>query len=145
MSELPEAIPAATLVLMREGGGGAPELLVTERTGQMAFAAGALVFPGGRIDEDDHRTARGLDLPDAAARVAAILGAASARSGASKAALRRSSASIRPPGKTSAPAANAMPPVRSVTSSSGGPPPRSRISTSVAAGIGAGSADIAPC
>jgi len=56
MSDLPEAIPAATLVLMRARGDGPPELLVTERTGHMAFAAGALVFPGGRIDADDHRT-----------------------------------------------------------------------------------------
>jgi 8-oxo-dGTP pyrophosphatase MutT (NUDIX family) len=72
MSALPDPIPAATLVLMRERTGGPPELLLTERTGQMAFAAGALVFPGGRIDADDHRTALGFDLPDAAARIAAI-------------------------------------------------------------------------
>ncbi|HYI48978.1 MAG TPA: NUDIX hydrolase [Allosphingosinicella sp.] len=74
MSELPDPIPAATLVLMRARAGGPPELLVTERTGAMAFAAGALVFPGGRIDADDHRTAEFLapDLPDAAARIAAI-------------------------------------------------------------------------
>src|SRR3954462_12899384 len=70
MSDLPEPIPAATLVLMREVADGPPELLVTERTGQMAFAAGALVFPGGRIDADDHFT-RDL-LGSAAARVAAI-------------------------------------------------------------------------
>ena len=38
----------------------------------MAFAAGALVFPGGRIDPDDHETAAGFALPDAAARIAAI-------------------------------------------------------------------------
>jgi len=70
MPDLPEAIPAATLVLMRERAGGPPELLVTERTGQMAFAAGALVFPGGRIDADDHLTAEltGTDP----ARIAAI-------------------------------------------------------------------------
>jgi 8-oxo-dGTP pyrophosphatase MutT (NUDIX family) len=74
MTDLPDPIPAATLVLMRERAGGPPELLVTERTGQMAFAAGALVFPGGRIDADDHRTAEWLApaLPDAAARIAAI-------------------------------------------------------------------------
>jgi 8-oxo-dGTP pyrophosphatase MutT (NUDIX family) len=72
MTELPDAIPAATLVLMREAAAGPPELLVTERTGRMAFAAGALVFPGGRIDPDDHESAAGFALPDAAARIAAI-------------------------------------------------------------------------
>jgi len=74
MPELPPAIPAATLVLMRERAGAPPELLMTERTGEMAFAAGALVFPGGRIDDDDRRSAALLapDLEDAAARIAAI-------------------------------------------------------------------------
>jgi len=72
MSELSEPIPAATLVLMRARDGGPPDLLVTERTGTMAFAAGALVFPGGRIDAEDHRAAEGFALPDAAARIAAI-------------------------------------------------------------------------
>lgn len=72
MTDLSEPIPAATLVLMRAAAAGPPELLVTERTGRMAFAAGALVFPGGRIDEDDHRTAAPFAMPDAAARIAAI-------------------------------------------------------------------------
>ena len=73
MSDLPEPIPAATLVLMREVGRGPPELLVMERTGHMAFAAGALVFPGGRIDPEDRDLAtRFPELDDAAARIAAI-------------------------------------------------------------------------
>jgi len=73
MSDLPEAIPAATLVLMRPGDEG-PELLFIERAKTMAFAAGALVFPGGRIDEDDHILAAriGGGIEDAAARIAAI-------------------------------------------------------------------------
>jgi 8-oxo-dGTP pyrophosphatase MutT (NUDIX family) len=70
MSDLPDPIPAATLVLMRARESGPPELLVTERTGTMAFAAGALVFPGGRIDADDHRTAELFETD--AAKVAAI-------------------------------------------------------------------------
>jgi 8-oxo-dGTP pyrophosphatase MutT (NUDIX family) len=65
-----EAIPAATLILVRERSGASPELLMVERAGGMAFAAGALVFPGGRIDEADRQLA-GSASADAAA-VAAI-------------------------------------------------------------------------
>lgn len=73
MSDLPQPIPAATLVLMRERAGAAPELLMMERTGDMAFAAGALVFPGGRIDAEDGTSAAAFpDYSDAAARIAAI-------------------------------------------------------------------------
>src|SRR5947209_15117956 len=72
--ELPPPIPAATLILMRPAGSRPPEILIMERAQTMAFAAGALVFPGGRIDADDHETAarHGPHLPDGAARVAAI-------------------------------------------------------------------------
>lgn len=72
--DLPEAIPAATLILMRPApAGGPPEILMLERAETMAFAAGALVFPGGRIDPEDHALAeRFPDLPDSAARIAAI-------------------------------------------------------------------------
>jgi 8-oxo-dGTP pyrophosphatase MutT (NUDIX family) len=74
MSDLPEPIPAATLVLMRPGSdGGAPELLIMERAETMAFAAGALVFPGGRIEPGDEAAAAAFPgVPDAAARIAAI-------------------------------------------------------------------------
>ena len=65
-----EAIPAATLILVREQQRGTPELLMVERSGGMAFAAGALVFPGGRIDDADRRL--GDDLGIEAAAVAAI-------------------------------------------------------------------------
>ncbi len=72
--DLPEAIPASTLILMRPAAaGGPPEILMLERAETMAFAAGALVFPGGRIDPDDETLAQRFpDLPDAAARIAAI-------------------------------------------------------------------------
>jgi 8-oxo-dGTP pyrophosphatase MutT (NUDIX family) len=73
MSDLPDPIPAATLVLMRPARTGPPELLMIERSADMAFAAGALAFPGGRIDPEDHEAAEALPmLDDAAARIAAI-------------------------------------------------------------------------
>lgn len=74
MSDLPEPIPAATLVLMRPAAAGAPQLLMMERTRSMAFAAGALVFPGGRIDPDDEVLAEriGGAVEFAPARIAAI-------------------------------------------------------------------------
>ena len=73
MAAIPDSIPAATLVLMRAGQGGPPELLMMERASNMAFAAGALVFPGGRIDPGDREVAAAYpDLPDAAARIAAV-------------------------------------------------------------------------
>lgn len=66
------AIPAATLVVMRERTGAAPELLMVERTARMAFAGGAMVFPGGRIDEEDRLAGEAFADPDAPARIAAI-------------------------------------------------------------------------
>jgi 8-oxo-dGTP pyrophosphatase MutT (NUDIX family) len=65
-----EPIPAATLVVVRDRPTGPPELLMVERAAGMAFAGGALVFPGGRIDAADQVAAG--SLPDGAARVAAI-------------------------------------------------------------------------
>jgi 8-oxo-dGTP pyrophosphatase MutT (NUDIX family) len=70
-------IPAATLVLMRPRVGAPPEVLMVERASRMAFAAGAMVFPGGRVDPGDRvmaarSGAADLDPDDAAARIAAI-------------------------------------------------------------------------
>jgi 8-oxo-dGTP pyrophosphatase MutT (NUDIX family) len=66
------AIPAATLVVMRERAGAPPELLMVERTARMAFAGGAMVFPGGRIDDEDRLAGQDFAAPDAPARIAAI-------------------------------------------------------------------------
>ena len=57
-----DAIPAATLILVRDRADGPPELLMVERAEGMAFAAGALVFPGGRIDEADRALGTSLDV-----------------------------------------------------------------------------------
>ena len=66
-----EAIPAATLIVWRDLAGG-PEILVVERSRQMAFAAGAIVFPGGRVDKADHQLAGRLGKPGEAAKVTAV-------------------------------------------------------------------------
>jgi 8-oxo-dGTP pyrophosphatase MutT (NUDIX family) len=66
------AIPAATLVVMRERASGPPELLMVERTARMAFAGGAMVFPGGRVDEADRKLAARFAEQDSAFRIAAI-------------------------------------------------------------------------
>lgn len=63
-----EAILAATLVVMREQPGGPPHLLMVERPRTMSFAAGAMVFPGGRIEPEDRLGTD--DLVHAAARAA---------------------------------------------------------------------------
>lgn len=64
-----EAIPAATLIVMREQAVGPPELLMVERPRTMSFAAGAMVFPGGRIEPEDRLGP--VDL-ETAARKAAV-------------------------------------------------------------------------
>lgn len=73
MSDIQPAIPAATLVIFRDRVGAPPELLMVERAKDMAFAAGAWVFPGGRIDPGDHALAERMRLgEDGPARIAAI-------------------------------------------------------------------------
>jgi 8-oxo-dGTP pyrophosphatase MutT (NUDIX family) len=66
-----DAIPAATLVVWRDTPA-EPEILVVERAAGMAFAAGAIVFPGGRIDAADRALAQSFGSPDDAAKITAI-------------------------------------------------------------------------
>jgi 8-oxo-dGTP pyrophosphatase MutT (NUDIX family) len=75
----PEAIarPAATILLLRDGAEGL-EVFMVVRHHQIDFASGALVFPGGRVEDADHALAAGLeprlaiDPPTLPFRVAAI-------------------------------------------------------------------------
>jgi 8-oxo-dGTP pyrophosphatase MutT (NUDIX family) len=73
---LPPVRPAASLILMHDRADGPPDLLICERGAAMAFAAGAYVFPGGRVDDEDGAAAAtllpALDPQDGAARIAAL-------------------------------------------------------------------------
>ncbi len=81
MSDTP-AVPrlAATVLLLRDGPGGM-EVFMVKRSHAIDFASGALVFPGGRVDPEDHDAAadpaicppiEGVDAAGMALRVAAI-------------------------------------------------------------------------
>jgi len=76
-SGLMPAHPASTLIIYHEGTGAerSPVLMV-RRSAAMKFAAGAAVFPGGRVDPDDRALAVAvaphLPVDDGAARIAAI-------------------------------------------------------------------------
>lgn len=64
------------MIIVRDRADGPADILMVERAASMAFAAGALVFPGGGVDGADHdlaaRDDHGLDHDEAAARIAAI-------------------------------------------------------------------------
>jgi 8-oxo-dGTP pyrophosphatase MutT (NUDIX family) len=67
---LTDAVPAATVILLRDGPAGL-ETLMLRRDSRLAFAGGMWVFPGGRVDPGDYPP----DAPDdatAAARNAAV-------------------------------------------------------------------------
>jgi 8-oxo-dGTP pyrophosphatase MutT (NUDIX family) len=65
-------IPAATLIVFRPAEAVPPDILVVERAAGMAFAGGAIVFPGGRVDPADEVFAAALGRPADAARITAI-------------------------------------------------------------------------
>src|SRR5690348_118163 len=74
------ARPAATILLLRDGPAGI-EVFMVVRHHAIDFASGALVFPGGRVEETDHALAAqpldwpnpdGLDANAMAFRIAAI-------------------------------------------------------------------------
>lgn len=54
--EVPEPIPAATVVVLRDGPEGL-ETLLLRRNAALEFAGGMWVFPGGRVDEADRSAA----------------------------------------------------------------------------------------
>jgi 8-oxo-dGTP pyrophosphatase MutT (NUDIX family) len=64
-AELPPAIPAATVVVLRDRGGRL-EALMVRRNSKLAFAGGHWVFPGGRVDPGDEPVV--LDPADPANR-----------------------------------------------------------------------------
>ncbi len=70
--EIDPPIPAATLIVFREALAGPPDILIVERAAAMAFAGGAIVFPGGRVDPADIALATSLGRPTDAPRITAI-------------------------------------------------------------------------
>ena len=76
-SQHPEGIPAATVIIFRNGPEGEPpEILMTIRSREMVFAGGMAVFPGGRVDPADFELGAmlGGDLdPDEAAHQVAVV------------------------------------------------------------------------
>lgn len=64
-----EPQPAATVAPLRDGPRGL-EVLLLQRSPALVFAPGAWVFPGGRIDSDDHRHGAAQAPREAAVREA---------------------------------------------------------------------------
>ncbi|MEO1648486.1 MAG: NUDIX domain-containing protein [Pseudomonadota bacterium] len=78
-SATPQGIPAATIIIYRAcPDGGEPQVLMTVRSRNMAFAGGMAVFPGGRVDPEDFALAERiaaeacLEPDEAAHQIAAV-------------------------------------------------------------------------
>ena len=69
VAALPPPFPAATVILLRDSAEG-PEVLMLERVSRGSFA-GMWVFPGGRVDPEDHDPDGPADELAAARRAAA--------------------------------------------------------------------------
>lgn len=63
------AVPAATVVLLRDGSDG-PEALMLRRNSKLEFVGGMWVFPGGRVEASDIDTDRPYDDTASAKRAA---------------------------------------------------------------------------
>ena len=73
----PDGIPAATVIIFRNGPDGEPpEILMTIRSREMTFAGGMAVFPGGRVDPEDFELGAimggPLDPDEAAHQIAVV-------------------------------------------------------------------------
>ena len=72
-----KAVPATSVLVVRDADDGV-EVLMIGRNEKLSFAAGMLVFPGGRVDGTDGELARccadfdGLDASEVATRVAGL-------------------------------------------------------------------------
>jgi 8-oxo-dGTP pyrophosphatase MutT (NUDIX family) len=73
MTEIAVPRPAATVLLLRDGATGI-EVFMQVRHQDMKFAAGALVFPGGRVDPEDHTIAADATLSPATAGLDPLAG-----------------------------------------------------------------------
>ena len=63
MNDTAEPVPAATILMLRDGPDGLETFMVV-RHHQIDFASGALVFPGGKIDQGDTEVRDYCDVAD---------------------------------------------------------------------------------
>ena len=62
----PRSVPvrsAVSVLMLRDGGSGL-EVFIQHRVSTMDFAAGVVVFPGGRVDPIDEQTAKSIEVAD---------------------------------------------------------------------------------
>lgn len=74
MTEIAVPRPAATVLLLRDSAAGI-EVFMQVRHQDMKFASGALVFPGGRVDAEDHAVAADAVRSPAAVELDPLAGA----------------------------------------------------------------------